>query len=48
MTKMGLNFNCGVLLLFIVTLQLDGLIQLILVFRHKASHIDERVSPFLT
>jgi len=45
---MGLNFNCGVLSLFIVTLQLDGLIQLIFIFRHKASHMDECVAPLLT
>jgi len=45
---MGLNFNCDLLLLFIVTLQVDELIQLILIFRHKASHMDECIPPLLT
>jgi len=48
MAKMGLNFNCGLLSLFIVTLRVDGLIQLIFIIRHKASHMDECVPPLLT
>jgi len=39
-TKVGLNFNCGLLSLFIVTLQVAGLIRLIFIIRHKASQMN--------